>query len=91
MTLRHSTGPSRKPSLHQALGQLETALRDARMQDFRLVPVQLENLPHKVANRFMPALIEYQHARTGAAQGAPQQAGSAQFQNLLRPGTSGMR
>src|ERR1019366_2805919 len=64
--------------------QFEAALGNAAMERFGLVPVQAEDLHHQAADALVTPLEKHQDGRTGAAQGAAQQARRAQAQDLVQ-------
>src|SRR4051812_42126523 len=61
---------------------LEPAFRDLREQGFRVVPVELEDLPHQIADALIAAFVEDENRWTRAAECASEQTGRPQLQNL---------
>ncbi|MBV6433073.1 MAG: hypothetical protein IANPNBLG_03243 [Bryobacteraceae bacterium] len=49
------------------------------------MPVHLEDLAHKIADRFAAALIKHEDRRARPAQRAPEKAGRAEAESLLQP------
>src|SRR5205823_2709421 len=56
---------------------LKPSFRNIGEQGFRVVPVDLEYLPHQVADGLVPSFKEHEDRGAGAAQRAAEQAGGA--------------